>query len=402
MQLMACARCLALPRAGNSMAASGSAVPRLAALYDFIMNTVEMFEPGAAAEVRAEIEKVMPEEQFRNDLLDNVGGSFWSFSLANQGVMQMPASVYSLEAKDPDAFIAALTKIVGFIGKENNIDVAVVKSEGEGPQIYELDLSKTPAAMTMMAPGFAAKDGELMISLESSDLLRQALDGTAGKGSLTEVAGFSEFVGGLKEKGDIVSVSFSDNAQVFESMYGQVTGMAQMFGGGLGGDIPVDLSLLPTEGSIKKHLKYSFSGQYKADEGRQVISEARSQFDIGDFMPFLVMGAMFATLGQTVDMSAMAEGEKDPAQQVNDDLGKIKAGLTIYRITNGGYPDGLDQLVEPHPDYPNGFLGSPELPADPWGNAYLFRMEGKKPVLWSAGPDGANDSGGGDDIVKGA
>ena len=381
----------------DAMSANGAALPELAVVYDFAMNTLEMFEEGAADEVRAKISEVMPEDEFRSNLLENLGGEWWAFALPNQGVMQMPANVHRVQAKDPSAFIDALTKITAFASKEMGVDVGVVKSTKEGPEIYELDLSKTPLAMAMMAPGFAVDGNDLVFSPESADLVRKMLEGSVGEGQLSAEPEFAAFVSRLKGKGELVGIAYVDNAETFSAMYGQMTGTVQLLGGSAG-DLPVDLSMLPTEDSIRQHLGHSYAGEYRTEDGRQIVAESLSQFDLGDFLPFALMGAMFATMGETTDFSEVAR-EKDPRDQALDDMGKIKAGLTIFRIANKRYPESLAELVEPHPDYPNGFMGTLELPSDPWGNGYHYRLDGKKPVLWSAGPNGSDDNGEGDDVV---
>ncbi len=388
---------------GNAMGAAGLSVPNLAVIYDFIMGIIDQIEPAASAKVRSEIERIMPESDLRRMVLENVGGEMWSFTLPNQGIMQMPASVYRVEAKDPELFVQAIEKMIAFASSESGMSINLKADESDGVKAWSLDLSKTPAAMMLpgMTPGFGIDGGDLLFSMESVDLLRSSVNGKAGEGSLLSIPEFASFVSGLQSSGEVVNFTFSDNEQAFKAIYGQFAGMAQMFGGGMK-DLPIDLALLPTEGSVSQHLRYSMSGGYQS--GNEVVGQSISQFEMSDFMPFIVMGAAFFGLAESNafgDVMAM-EDAADPSKQVMDDLGRIKAGLTIYKIMDAdrAYPDTLDAIIQPLPDYPNGYMGELELPLDPWGNGYHYALDGRKVKLWSGGPDGIDEQGDGDDIVK--
>jgi general secretion pathway protein G len=92
---------------------------------------------------------------------------------------------------------------------------------------------------------------------------------------------------------------------------------------------------------------------------------------------------------------------EDPFEIVQRHLGEISAGMTVFKISEGRYPESIDDLVKPLADYPEGCLGKSEAPVDPWGNPYRFRLNAKgKPQLWSMGPDGVDQGGEPDDIVK--
>ncbi len=384
----------------DSMSVSGSSFPNVAEIYDFCMNTLEMFDADKAAEARGHLAELTGEIDLRNDVLAYIGGSYYSYQMPNQGFMGQPASVGRLDSKDPQALMDNLGKLLERIGAVTGFEVPLKTEEHNGLPLYELDLSKTPAAMTMWKPGMAIDGDHLVFSMESKDLLKKALDGELGSSSINEKVEFKRFVDSLSREGDVIAVSYVDLSELFSSMYGQLAGTAQMMGQGMG-DLPIDLSLLPTEGSIKKHLGDSFGGSVVSADGRTSISRSVSQFGMGDFMPLAVVAAMYLTLGEA-DMlpTETIIVEVDPLDVALNDLRQLKAGMTVYKISMGGYPDNLAALVQPLPDYPNGCLGTSDLPVDPWGNNYLFRLNGKKVVLWSAGPDGVDQAGQGDDIVK--
>jgi general secretion pathway protein G len=173
-----------------------------------------------------------------------------------------------------------------------------------------------------------------------------------------------------------------------------------MLSGGLG-DLPVDLALLPSGQSISKHLGPSYGGEYMTEEGALLVGRSLQQFQLGDFMPlFLTTGILVATHARGAGASA-APRVVDEKERVALDLAQLSAGITIYKLSEGKYPSALDDLVKPLADYPDGCLQSATLPADPWGHAYLYKLNEKgKPFLWSMGPDGVDQQGGGDDITR--
>ena len=93
-------------------------------------------------------------------------------------------------------------------------------------------------------------------------------------------------------------------------------------------------------------------------------------------------------------------GRPDEARRTvaQTDLKTISAALKMYRLDNGSYPttaQGLQALVErptaapaPRNWHAEGYL--PELPLDPWGQAYVYRSPGQTGLfdLVSLGRDG--------------
>lgn len=85
----------------------------------------------------------------------------------------------------------------------------------------------------------------------------------------------------------------------------------------------------------------------------------------------------------------------------------IKAPLEAYKINMSRYPtteQGLDALMTA-PGGAGGKWRGPYLdqePVDSWGNPYNYRYPGthnnNRPDIWSNGPNGTNEEGGGDDV----
>jgi len=75
--------------------------------------------------------------------------------------------------------------------------------------------------------------------------------------------------------------------------------------------------------------------------------------------------------------------------------------LQSFKMDNGKYPtteEGLNALLSnPNPEkykkYPKTpYLNMKKIPADPWGNDFIYMKEGKTPNIYSMGPDGEEDT----------
>lgn len=93
-------------------------------------------------------------------------------------------------------------------------------------------------------------------------------------------------------------------------------------------------------------------------------------------------------------------GKTDKARQVaaRVEIKAIEEACNLFRLDNGFYPATLDGLVVPPPGArnfePDGYL--PRVPGDPWGNAYVYRTDGRNIYIKSLGAD-AQDGGDGYD-----
>lgn len=113
-------------------------------------------------------------------------------------------------------------------------------------------------------------------------------------------------------------------------------------------------------------------------------------------------GALIAGLNRVRDSGVIQ------IEQQYVDTG-ITANLESYRLNMGRYPttqEGLQALVEKPSGAGRKWRG-PYLDKDPidnWGNVYNYRFPGEhnvnRPDIWSSGPNGVNENGGGDDIVS--
>jgi general secretion pathway protein G len=103
----------------------------------------------------------------------------------------------------------------------------------------------------------------------------------------------------------------------------------------------------------------------------------------------------------TVAISRTLKGTQ--AKQAKIDISTLQQAVNVYFIDNGSYPPDLNGLVV----LPDGVVNAQkwngpylekELPNDPWGNPYLYQVNGDQVLITSAGPDGTAGS---DDDIKG-
>lgn len=95
----------------------------------------------------------------------------------------------------------------------------------------------------------------------------------------------------------------------------------------------------------------------------------------------LLVVAIIGTLAALVipRIAGTSEHAKEVAAAA-DIHGGIKTALDHYEIDNGSYPRSLNDLLQQPADAKNWhgpYLDSPQLPVDPWGNAYIYYFPGK-------------------------
>ena len=84
-----------------------------------------------------------------------------------------------------------------------------------------------------------------------------------------------------------------------------------------------------------------------------------------------------------------------------DALVQVSVALTLYQLDHDdAVPQTLEELTKSAPNYPKGYLEG-AVPADAWGNALLYKPDGKTFTLYSAGANGVDEGGAGDDMVGG-
>lgn len=112
----------------------------------------------------------------------------------------------------------------------------------------------------------------------------------------------------------------------------------------------------------------------------------------------IVVLAIIAVVAVLIVPNVIGRPDQARVTVAKTDLKTIATALRVYRLDNGDYPttaQGLQALVEKPTSAPvpaawaaDGYL--PELPTDPWGQAYVYRSPGQTGAydLLSYGKDG--------------
>ena len=90
------------------------------------------------------------------------------------------------------------------------------------------------------------------------------------------------------------------------------------------------------------------------------------------------------------------------ATKLDDALATLGVALSVYSIDQGGFPSSLELLRQPTETYPGGFLDGGPVPSDGWLHElrYVVAANGKGYRLWSQGPDGIDQDGAADDVLR--
>ncbi len=110
----------------------------------------------------------------------------------------------------------------------------------------------------------------------------------------------------------------------------------------------------------------------------------------------MVVVVILGILGALVAPSILGRPDEARVTVAKNDIRSISNALDMYKLDNFRYPtneEGLKALVEKPASAknwnPDGYL--PQMPEDPWGNAYIYQRPGQKSRhfdLYSLGADG--------------
>jgi general secretion pathway protein G len=119
----------------------------------------------------------------------------------------------------------------------------------------------------------------------------------------------------------------------------------------------------------------------------------------------LLVVTILGILAAIVLPKVVGTGDRARKQAAVTQINAFKTALDMFEVDNGHYPrgkNGLNDLVVKPNDANNWHQYMDNIPADPWGNKYIYDFPGRHNPsgfdLMSMGPDGR--VGGDDDIVN--
>ena len=127
-------------------------------------------------------------------------------------------------------------------------------------------------------------------------------------------------------------------------------------------------------------------------------------------LELLIVLAIIVVIAAMVVPNLIGQQDIAKIQATKAAISGVESSLKMYKATRGAYPEGGDDIIQSLTE-PSEFEGQKMAPAlenppvDAWKQPlhYLWpntkdERSNFKPAIWSNGPDGKNDDGGGDDI----
>ena len=185
------------------------------------------------------------------------------------------------------------------------------------------------------------------------------------------------------------------------------------------GALPFDIDALPETETITQYFSAAKVWNKAGEKGSYSVKRSPIGFEIalqGGLLaaPFAMGGEARSSSERGFERPVETEeeiraGEPEPDTTEADlneearletiaEMKGVKVGLAIYKAENSKLPETLEELVIPTQGYPKGLLE--RLPIDGWGRAFFYAgdVEAGSYRLWSAGADGVNNGGKGDDV----
>lgn len=102
----------------------------------------------------------------------------------------------------------------------------------------------------------------------------------------------------------------------------------------------------------------------------------------------MVVISIIAVLAAIVGYNVLGSVDEGNIAAAKAQIKQFDTALVAYKIKFKKFPESLDALVAPPSGDP--ILTSKSIPTDPWGNPYVYQLEGsRKYVIISYGADGA-------------
>ena len=109
------------------------------------------------------------------------------------------------------------------------------------------------------------------------------------------------------------------------------------------------------------------------------------------FIEIMLVIAMIAILATVVAVTTGDKQDKAKVSAAKQTIAALSTGADLYQLDVGDFPRSLDELINDpgKKNWDGPYLKKlKEIPDDPWGQPYAYKVEGKGFSLVSAGKDG--------------
>jgi hypothetical protein len=391
---------------------------------------INEFLVSALADVTgSDPEKVMAtlEEEYGfrpdRDLVGALGGRFVFYTLPFTGI-GMPKLYVAVDLEDDEAFARGLQGLGEYLVAVSDGAVEFnskpyrkrpFMSFTPGKDLEELTSGMNTGGMMSWAPAFlsiSAACGVLedraILSLSNMYTKREMkrLMGEEGDGQYSILEDSSELPVGIESYGR------TDWGMILGGLYDSLRGFLPLIEQGLGGEMPFEIEDMPRGSVFAEYFQPTVSWRRRTAGG--VYEYKKSSF--GPEVPGALCALVLAAIGTSGD-TVRVESQLEPVPQAGFEheagseasresqtigrLRDLKLRIVVYKGEVGRYPAALSNLMDSTPNFPNGFLDGGEQPSDAWGGSFEYSSgnDGASYRLWSKGPNGLDEGGGGDDLA---
>lgn len=412
-----------LPEDALDLAPADALVATVTSLDKNVLQELMSQAAGRGDAERVEEEMAAIEEQYGfrpdRDLVAPLGSAI-SFSLKElTSPFSPPDLQISAKLEDREAFVSGMDGLFSMLESE---PAFVLEREPykKISMIYRLQMPELFAGAGLdgipvdlanyFAPAIAIMDDRFVLGLNRAHVRKEVRKAAKAMKEGTSRATHEELsnIGAAQA----ATVSYADWASFLGGIYNKMKAVGP-FIASIG--LPFDPNALPSAETMTRHFTPSHRSV-------RVVEGAVRHSSVSSFGPELglvpiAMGLGSMTFARAVAVDAVAgeiveepmfeevqiedvdAGPASTATAVTEQaLTEISVAITLYQLANDGKaPNDLAALTETTENYPEGYLEG-GVPTDGWDNDFVYATKDSGFELYSKGPNGVDDDGGGDDI----
>lgn len=341
------------------------------------------------------------------DLIEPLGSTATVFLESLVAIGLPPVRAY-VQLDDAERFSSAMSKLAAFANEHLTGALQIQEQTYRGVKLFNFAFEELQDMGPFVPrPSIAVLDDRLIVSLSSIHAKRdiKRLDAETESGD-RELHPLAQRVAEME--GEFESLAYMDWSALIKGGYGVGRAALGMFGG-LMGDLPFDPSELPAADDLMD----DFPPAMRFTRVHDGIVRSFGETSVGPevfVLPGLAATLVVPAVIQQMeggDSAGTDEGADTPdedgdearAERTVGSLQLLRTGLAVYKLDRGGYPETLAALEQGSDAFPDGYLQGSSLPTDGWERPFIYRPGEASYFLYSAGADGRDDGGGGDDLV---
>jgi hypothetical protein len=337
------------------------------------------------------------------DVFGNLRGGAAAYVMPLAGPM-VPNATLVLELEDPARFEKGVGGLVAALEGQPSVKVRASRYRDAPMWTFSFpELGAEGASQLQVSPTLAIVGGRAIVTPSSLWAKKEV------KRALGEEAGAAHALAATDGTipAEATVVGSMDWGRAVDSLYNVARSLLAL-AGGFAAELPIDLAkvsaALPESPSTFTRF-FAPTLMWARPDAASFQVHLESSFGPETWVG---LGLFAAAIVSSFESAALVppdpEGEAglpDELATTRERLDFLGARIAVYRIDQAGFPPTLEALAEPTANYPRGFLDGGEVPLDGWGRALRYQLvpDAGTYRLWSLGPDGVDESGGGDDLL---